>query len=126
MAYLEELPDQCPPATAQDQAFGPAYRILTASAASVEHFYSYRTLGLPKPGGVDDCRYMSCSMFTRADQATKIARLPKKRSICTHLATVVIQEGFGRSSINTNTSHVDFWPYDTFDVTAAVTEVVAL
>lgn len=126
MAYLEDLPDQCPPASAQDQAFGPAYRILTAAAASVEHFYSYRLLGLPKPGGVDDCRYMSCSLFTRADQAKKIARLPKKRDACTHLATIVVPEGVGKASINKNTSHVDFWPYADFDVSSVVTEVVEL
>lgn len=126
MAYLEELPEQCPPATAQDQAFGPAYRILPAAGPAIEHFHSYHQLGLPKPGGVDDCRYMSCSMFTSAAQAKAIAKLPKKRATSTHLATIMVQVGFGASTINAITSHVDFWPYDTFDVTLAVTGVVAL
>ncbi|WCJ61870.1 hypothetical protein [Agrobacterium tumefaciens] len=126
MAYLEELPDQCPPASAQDQAFGPAYRILPAANVTVAHFHSYQALGLPKPGGVDDCRYVSCSLFTCVTAAKKIARMPKKRATSTHLATVMIQQGDGSSDIKDNTTHVDFWPFSTFNVGNAVTQVEAL
>lgn len=69
---------------------------------------------------------MSCSMFTSVAQAKAIAKLPKKRATSTHLATIMVEPGFGASTINAVTSHVDFWPYDTFDVTLAVTGVVAL
>lgn len=124
MPYLEDLPEQCPPANAKDQQFGPAYRILPKAEPAIEHFYSYSKLGLTKPGGVDECRYRSCSMFTNILQARAIATLPKKRATSTHLAKVVVQAGFGTSWLNSKTDHVDFWPYDTFDVAAAVTEVV--
>lgn len=126
MAYLEDLPEQCPPAAAQDTAFGPAYRILPDGTATLQHFYSYQKLGLPKPGGVDDCRYMSCSLFTCIDKAKAVASMPKKRATSTHLATLNVPIGSGVASINAGTKHVDFWPYDTFDVTVAVTGVVAL
>lgn len=126
MTYLEDLPEQCPPAAAQDQAFGPAYRILPSHVVDIEHFYSYRRLGIPKPVGVDDCRYMSCSLFTCADKARAIARLPKKRATSTHLATLMVPQGAGVSAINDNTKHVDFWPYDTFNIHTAVSGVMAL
>ena len=126
MAYLEELPEQCPPAEAQDQAFGPAYRILPAAAPIVQHFHSYKMIGTPKPGGVDDCRYASCSLFTCMTAAKRIARLPKKRASSTHLATLMIPQGYGSSSINDKTSHVDFWPYSSFSVAGAVTKVEAI
>lgn len=126
MAYLEELPEQCPPATAKDQAFGPAYRILPAATAAVQHFHSYKMIGATKPLGVDDCRFASCSMFMSMTKAKKIARLPKKRATSTHLATVMIPQGCGTSDINEETSHVDFWPYSSFSVTTVVTKVEAI
>lgn len=126
MAYLEQLPDQCPPAAAQDQAFGPAYRILPAAVPAVQHFYSHRQLGLGKPPTVDDCRFASCSLFTCPDKARAIARLPKKRAVSTHLAELTVGQGAGASYINQTTKHVDFWMYANFNVVAAVTQVIPL
>ncbi|MBX5247859.1 MULTISPECIES: hypothetical protein [unclassified Rhizobium] len=126
MAYLEELPEQCPPDTASDAAFGPAYRIVPSPKPEIGHFYSYGLLGKPKPDGVDDCRYRACSLFTSEVNARKIARLPKMRATATHLAKVVLPSGMGAVVVNENTSHVDLWPYDTFDVELAVQDVIAL
>lgn len=126
MRYLEELPEQCPPAEATNNALGPAFRILPSAQPAIEHFHSYKKLGLPKPDGVDDCRYVSCSLFTEESRARKIAGLPKKRAASTHLAKLMIPHGVGAALVNEKTKHVDFWMFDTFNVAAAVEEVVAL
>lgn len=126
MTYMEDLPDQCPPAEAEDQPFGPAYRILPADQVELKHFYSHHKLGKPKPAGVDDCRYMSCSLFGSEEKARAIASLPKFRVTSTHLAEINVPSGVGSSLINEKTKHIDFWPFDPFDVTVAVTKVVEL
>lgn len=127
MAYLEQLPDQCPPAQAQDQALGPAYRILPSDVPSPEHFYSHSRLGKTTPPGVDSCRFASCSLFTCADTARALAKkLPKMRATSTHLAEITIVAGAGSTYVNETTKHVDFWMYDNFDVVAAVAKVIPL
>ncbi|WP_309574387.1 hypothetical protein [Rhizobium sp. AP16] len=125
MAYLETLPDQCPPAEALDQAFGPAYRFVDSSAFCVEQYYSHQRLGLPKPSTVDDCHYSSCSLFISKEAAERIARMPKKRETITHLAELHIPIGSGRSKFGKR-QHVDFWMYDTFDVSTAITGMFEL
>lgn len=126
MAYLEELPDRCPPDTASHDAFGPAYRIVPSAKPEIGHFYSHGLLGKPKPKDVDDCRYRACSLFTAEVNARKIAGLPKMRATATHLAKVLLPKGMGAVIVNKNTTHVDLWPYDTFDVDVAVQDVIAL
>jgi hypothetical protein len=126
MAFFEELPDQCPPATAADQAYGPAYRIMPDASPKIEHFWSHKLRGLNKPNGVDDCRFCSCSLFTDPMAARAVARLPKMRPHSTHIASVNIPTGAGVSMFGANSNHVDFWMYDTFDMVGAVADVVAL
>ncbi|OAP40403.1 hypothetical protein AU381_00330 [Sinorhizobium glycinis] len=125
MAYLEDLPDSCPPREAIDESFGPAYRMLPAAVPILEHFHSHRKLGRQKPHDVTECRFASCSLFMSLEKTKRIARMPKMRSKVTHIGVLNVPQGSG-SWLENDREHVDFWMYDGFDPTGHIAEVIEL
>lgn len=124
MQFLEDLPDQCPPAEAVDSSFSMVYRIVYNNPVSVDDFLSRAAKGQPTPGGVSDCRNASCSLFSHLIKMRAQAKLPKFRGNGTpRIAYLNIQQGAGLAVENPKTQHIDFWGFKSFDPTSAVIKV---
>jgi len=121
MPYWEPLPEQCPPAEAEDIAIDIAYRVVFTNPPKQEQFASLKALGRDMPPGTDECRFASCSLWSCPTQVRKIAGLPKVRIQNPLIAELQIAQGSGTSI--TKNKHIDFWIYDSFDPTLAVVKV---
>ena len=122
MGYWEVLPQQCPPADAADVAISEAYRLVGANPPAKDHFASYAKLGKPKPPTVDPCSWASCSLFTSLTHLRNMSALPKIRDAgAPFVAKLSLPVGAGMSRLKRK--HVDFWMFDTFDPTSAVSQV---
>jgi hypothetical protein len=125
MGYWENLPQQCPPAEAQDVAIEVAYRVVYADPPQKDDFASHAKLGKKAPESVDPCAWASCSMCTRIDRMRNFAGLPKVRGKGpTFVAKLSIPAGSGMSL--KKGYHIDFWMFDTFDPVAATIEAEAV
>lgn len=110
--YLEDLPDSCPPATANEPNGLIVYRLVKAADPSITDFYSHCKLGLPKPPTVNACRWSSCSVFASLDVIKNMMKLPKFKN---HSAvTLTLTNAAGRVHEGEN-SHYDWWVYASFD-----------
>lgn len=129
MVFLEELPDQCPPAKAQSASIEGAYRVVFAKPPTIKDFWSHSKLGKKRYGDVTECRWRSCSMFLTRDKALNIAsKLPKSRAAKPYLALVNLSPNDGMTLINDKTAHVDVWLTEQFSIDVAVidTEVAPI
>jgi hypothetical protein len=124
MVFLEELPPQCPPATAQGISIEGAYRVVSCAKPTIKDFWSQSRLGIPLRPISDPCKWRSCSLFLSRDKAIDIAgKLPKSRMKEPHLALVNIDPSDGRALVNKKTSHVDLWLSNTFNVASAIVDL---
>jgi hypothetical protein len=115
--YFENLPEQCPPAHAIDDALGKAWRLVNENPPSQEDFQSHAAAGRVKPRTCDACSWASCSLFhteAAAREALKLPTLRGRRPIM-----VDIPERSGRW-VKSKSQHVDFWRYANFDILASV------
>lgn len=121
MEYWEQLPPQCPPATAADVALSGAFRIVFNNPPTKDDFKSKRALGHEMEPDGDECRFSSCSLFTCVRKVGNVAGLPKVRARNPFVASIDVPVGAGKSL--TRKKHVDFWMYSTFDPVGAVVDV---
>ncbi|RWJ96997.1 hypothetical protein [Mesorhizobium sp.] len=122
MGYWEDLPQQCPPATAADVAINEAYRLVGANPPEKEHFASYAKRGRPVPPTVDPCSWASCSFFTSIEHIRNMPSLPKIRDNgSSFVAKLSVPVGAGMS--RKKGKHIDFWMFDTFDPVSATIKV---
>jgi hypothetical protein len=120
MAFLEKLPNGCPPPTAHDGACEIAFRFVLNEAPGTDAFASQAALaseGEKPPAGVDLCRWSSCSMYLDMETVAKKRKI-KSLQKYPFVAQLKIQAGSGH--ILENNKHIDFWMYDTFDPLAAI------
>ena len=123
MGYWEELPLQCPPAEASEDAIELAYRVVYSNPPNREHFRSQRYLNRQLSPGGDECRHASCSLCATIERARLFCGLPKVKAKVPLIAHMSIPQGSGRQL--TKKDHIDFWIYDDFDPCSAVVEVEA-
>lgn len=120
--FWESLPPNCPPADAADVAYSSVYRFLPSNPPSGNDFASHAAQGSPPPGGVDACRWASCSFFLTKGAAMK--RLPKIRKRFKFVTRLRIPKGAGLSK--EARGHIDFWFFKTFDPLSAVIETESI
>ncbi|MGY4318981.1 hypothetical protein [Bradyrhizobium sp. JR3.5] len=124
MVFLEDLPPQCPPAKAKGMDIEGAYRVVSCDKPTIKDFWSQAALGVPLRPTADACKWRSCSLFLKRDQAVDIAgKLPKSRIKDPHLALLVIEPNDGKALTSKKSSHVDLWISKSFDPTAAIVKV---
>lgn len=123
--FFEALPPSCPPADAIDCAIGPVYRLVASEQPTDHCFTSKAALGTPKPIGkhVDDCRWASCSLFSKIEVIHDLLKLPRIKRKYSHIAVLSIPNGAGKHIADD--AHVDFWRYGQFDIRAAIQKVEA-
>ena len=116
MSYCEPLPDDCPPAQAEEvTAERVVYRLVSANPARMEDFRSQRA---ERPGavfrGVPEC--LACGLSVHAEYADseKMRKLPrfKNRLVC----RVHLGNGAGRIQQTFQPSHHTWWPLAAFDI----------
>lgn len=117
LEYKEELPDECPPSYAVDEALENVCRFLAYSPPQSEkNFMSHAALG-KRTGNASDCKARSCSLFKFnhvAKQAMKIGAFKNMK-----IAVLNIPEGAGVYT-NGKSGHIDFWMEKNFIPVSAV------
>lgn len=116
MSYRETLPNECPPATAEEITVARiVFRLVRTFPAANEDFRSQRA---ENPGqlfnGVTECQACGLSVFADvrdAERATKLPRL-RGRSIC----RLTLDSGAGRIQQTGRPSHHTWWPLAAFDI----------
>jgi hypothetical protein len=124
VGFLEQLPDACPPDGAHDGGCGAAFRLTAGPNPTIGDFASNAALGEPLPPTVDPCRWASCSLFPRLDIIEKKRKAFKKLRKFKFVISLNIGAGCGK--LIEDTTHIDFWIYDTFDLKTAVISVDSL
>jgi hypothetical protein len=123
MPFKEELPLQCPPEDAVEDAIAVAYRMVYANPPTEDDFKSKKALGHLFTGD-DECGFASCSLNANLMKAQRLAALPKPREKGAMVAKVSIPAGWGMWKQNSK-KHIHYWMYDVFDHTKVVLEVMA-
>lgn len=120
--YGEVLPEQCPPAHANDNGYPQAFRLVANDPPVAADFRSKAAEGKACAKNVDPCQWASCSLFTAwPGELVKLGRIRRRYS---HVATLSIQQGVGRSLAASG--HVDYWRYANVDLSSFVTAVAEI
>ncbi|MBF0154878.1 MAG: hypothetical protein HQL64_14145 [Magnetococcales bacterium] len=120
--FAEDLPYDCPPSSAVECDERLAYRFLKSSPATMESFHSHAKLGKRKPKDVPECFWASCSLIDidRKDILESRRKIPKFKNKPVAVIQLDCQSGMIKSS---NSGHVDFWMYSSFNPLAAIKSV---
>lgn len=126
MNFAEDLPAECPPATAIDIERGPVYRLLEGDKAGPESFYSHAKRKKPNRLNTNPCNFASCSLL--GDFEKYLKNLPNMRKYHTHVALLNVPKGIGvsKSKQKGGAMHVDFWCYAGKCLADCVVEVLPL
>ena len=117
MNYLEELPEGCPPDTAEDittpQEF---FRLVKTNPPTEEDFISLRAENPDRDFGKNICQASGLSVFAERGDAQKALKLPNLRGrlIC----RVALEAGAGHIQQTGRRSHHTWWPLADFDILA--------
>lgn len=126
MSYAEPLPDNCPPLEAEDTEHQTLYRLLRKGEADSEEFASHAARGRSNRTNVDPCSFASCSLL--ADYQKYLDDIPGLRKAHTHVAKLLIPNGYGKSKAKQTKGnvHVDFWCFQGKSLQECVVEIVPL
>ncbi len=79
MDWIEELPDNCPPKSAE-KPNGEFFRLVENNPADKDDFASHRAVWPKKKFNVSECIARSLSIFSDVSGAEKIKKLPRHKS----------------------------------------------
>jgi hypothetical protein len=106
--WAEELPPNCPPATATAPQYEVFYRLAKQFPPTPEDFYSHRKLYPQKTFHTTECRARSLSIFSNFEECRKLLKLPLHRQkkmlelILPPESGVILQTG-------TQLTHYSWW-----------------
>lgn len=127
--FKETLPPNCPPNGASNPAPQVVLRLVSRQAVSEEDFSSHAKLGKTPPSKVCPCRWASCSVFSTSsgEHRTKAhVKLPKLRGK-RYVAEVQLTPTSGLVQYaSSNSGHIDFWMFSTFDPVENVLDVKSI
>lgn len=106
--YAEDLPAECPPTNAHEDALEEVFRLIPQATASAADFASKQAMGEVCAPGSDSCSWASCSLYFDIRPLRKFKRLNKEKPFVARLA---IPQGVGRYIVNEKTGHIDFWRF---------------
>lgn len=117
MSYHEPLPENCPPAEADEITTARVvYRLVRSDPPTADDFRSQRAEKPEASFNVDECRVRGLSVFAdRADcdRALKLRHF-RHHQVC----SVTLNEGAGRIQQTFQPSHHTWWPLADFDILA--------
>ena len=111
--FREHLPEACPPLDAQEPSNLVVYRLIPDLPAVALHFASHASLGKKMPGGIDPCRWASCSVFASMESVNDLRKLPKFKLYKWAIKLVLGSEA-GRVKSG-EAGHYDWWIYSGYD-----------
>ncbi|WP_306734519.1 hypothetical protein [Marimonas arenosa] len=120
--YREELPDGCPPPSANEDALADVWRFIQGQSPVESDFDSHAKLGKPNRKGASECDFASCSLFDTKAAKNMAKNQFFKRKFASRLD---IPASSGKHLANSK-GHVHLWMYDEFDPVKAVVETVKL
>jgi len=115
MSYLEELPPDCPPATADEIAASrDVFRLVRTSPPTLDDFRSQRAEKPQAIFRVSECQARGLSVFAVRQDSAKALKLPtlRDRLIC----RVRLEPGAGWIQETGKPSHHTWWPLAAFDI----------
>lgn len=118
--FAETLPNGCPPSDAIESDGRMAIRLLKSPNPTEKDFYSHAKLGKRKPESVSFCVWASCSLSS-IQSATNLPKLPKLRGK-DYYTKIILKKESGMLKVS-DSGHIDFWMYATFDPVGASTGV---
>lgn len=117
MEFAEELPDKCPPRSAQSVDLANVFRLTSERVPTANSFRSHAALGKRLPKGLTDaCAWASCSLTTEPAMLKKLKRLRYP-----YAARLALPASAGVS--RRNGTHIDFWCSKGFALESAVEAV---
>jgi hypothetical protein len=121
--WAEELPQNCPPATALPFE-GTVMRLSKTPVPDENTFKSYAALKIEIKGDVSPCHHASCSVFQKDKKynfGDAIRKLPRFKKYYTHIFFININKEDGVAEISRGASrHIHLWFYATFNPIAAI------
>jgi len=117
MSYREELPEDCPPAAAEEIAAArDVFRLVRNSPPTLEDFRSQRAEKPDATFQVTECQARGLSVFAERRDSEKALKLPtlRGRLIC----RLRLETGAGRIQQTGRPSHHTWWPLAAFDILA--------
>ena len=126
MLYREPLPDDCPPAAAEEiDAPRAVYRLVRNNPATADDFRSQRA---ERPGrtfrNVTECQARGLSVRTNPESAMELMRLRAMRGRM--LCAVQLDSGAGSiMQTGEDPAHSTWWPLADYDILANCSVVAA-
>ncbi|MFN0118971.1 MAG: hypothetical protein ACKV2V_00555 [Blastocatellia bacterium] len=117
MRYSEPLPEDCPPAEAEEiTAARTVFRLSRSNPATLEDFRSQRAEQPETPFKVRECQARGLSVFADRADIEQVKKIHKFRnwSIC----HVQLKDGAGCIEQTGRPSHHTWWPLADFDILA--------
>lgn len=124
MTFKENLPTGCPPEGCNQEGYDLIYRLCTSDKPTETDFLSGAARNEPLPGGIDLCRWSSCSFFLDLATIQMKRKTFKKLRKYGFAVGLKIADNSGHSLANNR--HVDFWMFKNFDPIKAIVQVEAL
>jgi hypothetical protein len=115
----------CPPFGAVTPQDTVGYRLVMNIPVTNNDFKSHAALGKRKPRDVDDCSWLSCSLFDSPAKLLNVKGLPKISGKWKGIVCVKLDSSAGPIKANT-TGHIHWWPYTAFDIMQKCTVEVEL
>jgi len=114
MDWFEELPDNCPPKSA-DKPNGEYFRLVENNPADEDDFISHRSRWPKKKFNVSECVARSLSVFSDLSGAEKLKKLPRHKSKA--IVKLSLSEDMGLiKQTGRNKLHHSWWRTTTADI----------
>lgn len=115
MAYLEPLPEGCPPDDSEEVTAPRIFFRLVKNNPSVsEDFKSQRAEKPNAQFGAGECQARGISMQERAGALELLLKLPKFKG--QRVCEVTLRKGAGRIKQTGKKSHYTWWPLASFNI----------
>jgi hypothetical protein len=117
MNYRENLPDNCPPAEADEITIvREVYRLVPSNPPTLNDFRSQREEKPNTTFKVSECQARGLSVYGERADCDKTLKLPKFRKH--HICKVALNQGAGRIQQTGQPSHHTWWPLADYDILA--------